>query len=139
VLVAFVILTLVVLALFRLFSGALGNASAADEYGRALAIAESRIAAAGVEKPLREARESGREDDGRFEWVVATAPLAQPQEDTAQPAVTGAQALQQRLAGRTDAAAAFQLWSVTATVTWPGAGAGNRSVELSTVRIAPRE
>ena len=42
VLVAFVILALVATALFRLFSGALNNASAAEEWSRALLVAESR-------------------------------------------------------------------------------------------------
>ena len=41
VLVAFVILALVATALFRLFSGALQNASAAEEWSRAVLVAES--------------------------------------------------------------------------------------------------
>ena len=41
VLVAFVILSLVATAVFRLFSGALGNASAADDYSRAVLVTES--------------------------------------------------------------------------------------------------
>jgi prepilin-type N-terminal cleavage/methylation domain-containing protein len=47
VLVAFVILSLVATALFRLFSGALQNVSAADEYTRAVLVAESVLATAG--------------------------------------------------------------------------------------------
>ena len=52
VLVAFVILSLVATALFRLFSGALGNASAADDYSRAVLVAESVLAEAAATQPL---------------------------------------------------------------------------------------
>ena len=48
VLVAFVILAAVATALFRLFSGALANASAADEYSRAMLVAESALAGLGI-------------------------------------------------------------------------------------------
>ena len=59
VLVAFVILSLVATALFRLFGGALNNASAADDYSRAALLAESVLAetAAG---PLREGGAAGQ-------------------------------------------------------------------------------
>ena len=59
VLVAFVILSLVAIALFRLFSGALNNASAADDYSRAVLVAESALATAAAAQPLREATQSG--------------------------------------------------------------------------------
>ena len=77
VLVAFVILALVVTALFRLFGGALGNATAADEWTRALLVAQGRLANAAAAEPLREATEAGTEPDGRIAWrtsVVAYTP-----------------------------------------------------------------
>ena len=48
VLAAFVILALVATALFRLFSGSLQNASAAEDWSRALLIAESQQEIVGV-------------------------------------------------------------------------------------------
>ena len=51
VLAAFVILALVATALFRLFSGALGNAAAAEDWSRAVLTAESRLAAAASAQP----------------------------------------------------------------------------------------
>ena len=63
VLVAFVILSLVVTALFRLFSGALVNASAADDYTHAVLVAESALAEAAAAVPLVEATNSGSADD----------------------------------------------------------------------------
>src|SRR4030095_5653321 len=70
VLVAFVILALVGTALFRLFSGALGNASAADDMSRAVLVAESVLAETASAQPLREATTQGTADDGRIEWTT---------------------------------------------------------------------
>ena len=74
VLVAFVVLSLVATALFRLFSGALRNALAADEYSRAVLVAESVLeeAAAGT---LRESTRSGAAEDGRMQWAVRIGPF----------------------------------------------------------------
>ncbi|MGE5090224.1 MAG: type IV pilus modification PilV family protein, partial [Candidatus Levyibacteriota bacterium] len=77
VLVAFMIVALVVTALFRLFGGAMANVSAADDWTRALLVGQSRLAAAAAAQPLRETTETGSEDDGRIEWrtsVVAYVP-----------------------------------------------------------------
>ena len=59
VLVAFVILSLVATALFRLFSGALVNASAADDYTHAVLVAESALTEASATVPLVETTNSG--------------------------------------------------------------------------------
>jgi general secretion pathway protein I len=125
VLVAFVILALVGTALFRLFSGALGNATLADEYSRATLYAESRLAAVSVEAPLKESTLQGNSDDGRYAWtaVIAqyTPPGSTPDLDSAAPAMP------------------VRLWNLAVTVTWPGAPGNERSVALSTVRIAIKE
>ena len=80
VLVAFVILSLVAVALFRLFSAALNNASAADDYSRAVLVAESALATAAAAQPLREATQSGAVDDGRIEWATRVEPSSPPGE-----------------------------------------------------------
>jgi general secretion pathway protein I len=125
VLAAFVILALVGTALFRLFSGALGNATLADEYSRATLYAESRLAAVSVEAPLKESTLQGNSDDGRYAWtaVIAqyTPPGSTPDLDNAANAM------------------AVRLWKLAVTVTWPGAPGNERSVALSTVRIAVKE
>src|SRR5512132_2591046 len=74
VLVAFVILALVGTALFRLFSGALANASAADDASRAVLVAESVLAEAASTQPLRESTQQGTVDDGRIEWTTRVVP-----------------------------------------------------------------
>src|SRR5438067_11461620 len=73
VLVAFIILSLVATALFRLFGGALGNAAAAEEWSRALLIAQTRLAVAANTLPLREASDQGSESNGRIRWETKVA------------------------------------------------------------------
>jgi general secretion pathway protein I len=125
VLAAFVILALVGTALFRLFAGALGNVTLAEEYSRASLYAESRLAALGVEVPLKEGTLQGNSDDARYAWTAAISPYAPP--------------------GSTpdlDAAAIampVRLWKLAVTVTWPGTPGSDRIVALSTVRIAIKE
>jgi general secretion pathway protein I len=81
VLVAFVVLVLVVGVLFQIFGGALRNATTAEEYSRALLIAESRMAALGVEKPLREGTDSGSEYGDQYAWQVSVTPYIAPDSD----------------------------------------------------------
>jgi general secretion pathway protein I len=78
VLVAFAILALVGTALFRLFSTGLGNAAAADDYSRAVLVAESVLAETASAQPLREGTTQGTADDGRIEWTAQVAPYAAP-------------------------------------------------------------
>ena len=77
-LAAFVVLALVGTALFRIFSGALGNASLSDEYSRATLYAESRLASPGVETPLREGTQQGTSDDGKYAWTARIEPYRPP-------------------------------------------------------------
>jgi len=126
VLAAFVILALVGTALFRLFSGALGNASLADEYGRATLYAESRLALIGVETPLREGTLQGTSDDGVYRWSASVAPYSPP--GTTPDMETAA------------AAMAVRLWRLAVTVSWPGATPGSeRSISLASARVALKD
>ena len=77
VLAAFVILALVATALFRLFSGSLSNASAAEEWSRALLLAESQLDLAASAQPLKESTERGTDSTGTIQWetsIVAYTP-----------------------------------------------------------------
>lgn len=124
VLVAFVILSIVVLGLYKLFSGALGNASASDEYSRALLVLESRIALVAVGAPLREGIDQGNENDGRYQWEVAVRPFVDPEAKPAE----GLQPV-----------APYRLWTVDARVSWPGPAGGRRTVQATTWRAAPAQ
>jgi general secretion pathway protein I len=125
VLVAFVILSLVATALFGLFSGALNNASAADDYSRAVLVAESALAEAAAAKPLRETSQTGTADDGRITWKTTVAPYVPP----AMPAEFDRAAEPLRLT----------LYRVTAEVAFPAPSGGERRYELATLRIGPKE
>jgi general secretion pathway protein I len=125
VLVAFVILSLVGTALFRLFSGALQNASAADDMSRAVLVAESVLAEAASAQPLREATQQGTVDDGRIEWTTRVAPYAAPgvNPDTER----GSESLPLRL------------FRVSVEVMFPSANGGKRTLSLATTRIAAKD
>lgn len=124
VLAAFVILSLVATALFRLFSGALGNAAAADDYSRAVLVAESALAEAASAQPLREGTQSGSADDGRIVWTTHVTPFSPP---GVSPDLE-----------RVSEAMQIQLFRVTAEVRFPAPSGGERRYELATTRLAWR-
>ncbi len=69
VLVAFTILAMLLAALFQVFSSGLHAARAGDRFTRATVIAQSRLAAVGLEQPLLEGVSSGSTDDA-YHWRV---------------------------------------------------------------------
>ena len=124
VLVAFIIVALVVTALFRLFGGALGNASAADDWTRALLVAQSRLALAAATVPLREASDGGTEPDGRIAWRTAVTPYVPAEADPE--------------FDRTTQAMPTRLYRVTVDVQFPGANGQPRTLSLSTLKLGLR-
>ena len=114
VLVAFMILTLALTVLLRIFSGGLRNVSVSSDYAIATLIAESQLAAAGIDLPLRPGETSGTEGE-RFEWTVNVQDY-------------------QPWPGYRSAAKGLDAYRVTVTVEWPH-GDNTRSVGLSTVRL----
>ncbi len=125
VLVAFVILSLVVTALFRLFSGALGNASAADDYSRAVLVAESALAEAAAAQPLTEINLQGNADDGRIEWTARVAPYTPP-------------GVNPDLERASDSMTT-RLYRVSVDVTFPSPAGGKRTLALATTRIGAKD
>lgn len=116
ILVAFVILSLTLAVIMQIFSGGLRNIQRSDDYGRALYLAESRLAALGVEQPLREGVMSG-ELDRRFRWQA----LVQPYRETA----------------ADESQLKFVLYRATVAVDWDDGGRAQR-IELSSLRLAPK-
>ena len=125
VLVAFVIVALVVTALFRLFGGALGNASAADEWTRALLVAQSRLALAASAEPLREATDAGSEADGRIDWRTSVTPYVPADGD---PDLE-----------RASETMATRLYRITVDVRFPGIAGQPRTLTLSTLKLGAEE
>jgi len=124
VLVAFVILSLVATALFRLFSGALGNVSAADEYSRAVLVAESALAEAAATIPLQEATNTGTADEGRIAWTTHVALYSPP--DVSPELALAADTLPTRL------------YRISAEVAFAAPSGGTRTFALATTRIAAK-
>ena len=124
VLVAFVIISLVATAIFRLFSGALANAGVAEEYSRAVLIAQS-VQAEALVGSLRQETRSGDADDGRVQWSVQIAPYDPP--NTNPDMQRASENLQVRL------------YRVVTKVTFAAPNGGQRSVALATIRLGAKE
>lgn len=67
ILVAFVIMAMALGVIMRVFSGSLNNVEAARRHAQAVLIAESKLAALGVETPLVDGEASG-EMPGNYRW-----------------------------------------------------------------------
>ena len=119
------ILSLVAVALFRLFSAALNNASAADDYSRAVLVAESALATAAAAQPLREVTQSGSVDDGRIEWATRVEPYSPPGGSPEFESVTETMPT--------------RLYRVSAEVTFAAPAGGKRTYALATMRVGARD
>lgn len=124
VLVAFVILALVATAIFGLFGGALRTASAAEDWSRAMLVAQSRLALAASAQPLRESSEAGTEADGRIAWQTAVAPYVIPD---ANPELE-----------RVSETMATRLYRVTVDVRYAGDNGRERTLSLATLKLGAR-
>ena len=123
VLVAFAILALVGTALFRLFSGGLANAAAADDYSRAVLVAESVLTEAASAQPLREGATQGTADGGQIEWTAQIAPYtpAGVNPDTERGSDT----------------MPIRLFRVSVDVAFPAPTGGKRTLTLATSTLPP--
>lgn len=80
-LVAFMILALSLTVLMRIFSGGLGNVAIAGDYSRALLLAQSQLAGAGVSEPLSTGELTGTWNE-RFHWRQVVTPYMPWQRDS---------------------------------------------------------
>ncbi|MFO1322723.1 MAG: type II secretion system protein [Burkholderiales bacterium] len=124
VLVAFVILALVATALFRLYSASLTNASVAEDYSRALQVAQSQLDIAAAAQPLRETTTRGADADGRVKWEARVEPYAGTDVD---PDLE-----------RATEALATRMYRIAVEVNYRGADGKERTLSLATVRIGQR-
>lgn len=124
VLAAFVILSLVATALFRLFSTSLNNVSAAEEWSRALLVAQSQLEEAAATQPLRVQDERGVDESGRVRWTSRVVTYTVPNVD-------------QEL-DRASEQLAMRLYRISVDVTFDGADGRERSLSLATMRLGPR-
>lgn len=128
ILVAFVLLALAMAVLMQIFSTSLNGATIADRYAKATMIAESKLAAAGVEDALKEGSSSGTYDD-IFSWVVEVKPFTEPSTDT-----SGA---------NLDQILFVKLFEVTTTVSFASndrrTDKNLRAVTLTKLQLGPRQ
>lgn len=129
VLVAFVILSLSLGAVYQAFGIGARNARAAEAYTVAALLAESQLAAVGIEAPLFPGTTEG--EFARFNWRTVVTPAGEP---AAPASVAGAGAL------RKVRSQPAQLYDVVVTVSWGGEGrAAPRMVTLRTQRLGEPE
>lgn len=114
VLVAFSILALSLGVLLRIFGGDGRLAGMADEYSRAVVLAQSLLANAGVETPLRPGESSGA-IDGQYDWAMRVTPFVLEGEPLPEPQP-------------------FKPYWVEVTVEW-GEDGDQRSFSLGTLRL----
>ncbi len=128
ILIAFVLLALAMAVLMQIFSSSLNGATIADRYAKATMLAESKLAAVGVEETLKEGSSSGTYDD-LFSWVVEVKPYSEPSADT-----TGA---------NLDQILFVKLFEITATVSFPANDRRTdrtaRVVSLTKLQLGPRQ
>ena len=118
VLVAFVILAMALTVLLQIFSGGLRSVSISSDYARAVAIAESQLAEAGVAEALRPGQELG-DTDSKFTWTrTVTERLPVP--------------------GSVNTSSFVKAYNVTVSVEWANAGR-IRQVNLSTTRLVVQQ
>ena len=119
ILVAFVVLAAAAGVLYRTFSAGLTSVDMVGGYSDAIAVAEAKLGALGLEKPLIVGEDAGTTEDQRFEWHVTLQDYTPPG-----PAGTGDGVL----------STPVKLLKATVTVSWDQRGTSKRSIELSTVR-----
>ena len=118
VLVAFIVLSVTMAVIMQIFSGGMRNARLAESYSRAVFLSESKMAAAGLERPLLAGEDRGQVG-GDMQWRVSVTPAEVD-------ATTNARLMPLRL------------YLVRVTVSW-GDDGRERQVELTSLRMGPRQ
>jgi general secretion pathway protein I len=122
VVVAFVLLAIVLSVSLEIFSKGMARAGDLDDRARALVVAQSQLAFAGAEEPLKEGVTSGETEDRRFQWTVT---------------VRRADELAAGADGRSPSSA-YALYKVDVHVVWRGADAREHAIDLTTLSTAAK-
>lgn len=120
VLTAFVLMAVTLAVILQVFSGGLRDAQLADEYARAVMMAQSRLEGFTAGERLEEGVSTGREGD--FTWTLSASAYDERQEDPAAQA-QGVYGLRVRLL------------RVESVVGWQAADGRARDVRLATLVI----
>lgn len=118
VLVAFVVMGLVVGVILQLFGSSMRSVALADEYSRAVQVAESRLATLGSEIPVEAGSSNGIDPASGYHWEVQMTAV-QPDEAMEKIQVP------------------LQLYQVEVRVSWQGA-TKTRELRLSSLRFGEK-
>jgi general secretion pathway protein I len=121
IVVAFVLLSAVLMTGFEIFSQGLRRAGDLDDQARAIVIAQSKLAAAGTEERFAEGSWQGQSDDARFRWTMVIQRTDEGSAGPGQPVNN-----------------AYQLFRVDVRVEWTTIDSRTRSIELSTLGLGSR-
>lgn len=124
VLTAFVLFAVTLAALLQIFSAGLRDAQLADEYARAVMIAQSRLDDASAVEKLAEGRSGG--DAAPFQWALEVTPYDERQESDEARAAP-------------EFFTPVRLVRLESTVSWRAADGRDRNVRLVTLQFAPRQ
>jgi hypothetical protein len=102
---------------FEIFSGGLRRAGDLEDYSQALLVAQSKIASAGTEQPLKDGQTQGETADRRFRWTLA---MARTDEG---------------LAPDSKGPYVYMLFRVDVKVDWQAADGRARTLSLSTLGL----
>lgn len=125
VLAAFVLLAVTLAVLLQMFSGGLRDAQLADEYARAVMIAQSRLAQLTAAEKISEGTSTGFDEP--FAWTLSVSPYDERQEPDA-----GGQA-------QAEYSLRVRLLRVESKVSWQAADGRNRDVRLTSLVLSPRQ
>ena len=115
---AFLLLSLVLATGFELFTTGMRRAVDLEDRSQALVIAQSRLAMAGTEIPLKEGSTSGQTDDGKYRWTLTIAKSDEGAADANQPIQT-----------------AYGLFRVDVVVQWRGSSERDQTLSLATLEL----
>ena len=121
IVVAFVLLSAVLMTGFEIFSQGLRRAGDLDDEARAIVIAQSKLAAAGTEELFKEGSWQGHSEDGRFRWTLVIARTDEGSAGPGQPVNN-----------------AYQLFRVDVRVEWTTLDSRTRAIELATLGLGSR-
>ena len=126
ILVAFTLLALAMGILMQIFSRGVNGAGLADKYAKATMMAESKLAAVGVESVLQAGETTGKFDDD-FQWRLSIAPYVEPAAKDATVNPVDIEALM-----------ATRLYEVALTVSFQSDDSRERQVTLNTLMIGAK-
>ena len=118
VVVAFLLLAMVLTTGFELFTAGMRRAVDLEERSQALAIAQSRLAVAGVEVELKENSSAGQSEDGKYRWTLTIARSKEGEADAAHALATP-----------------YGLYRIEVVVSWRGADEREHTLSLATLEL----